>query len=354
MTPPDALPVTTVVGQDITRLLAPQGPRRQPLDGFDPDYVDIVDYIIRCTHRIWEDKSLHLIRSHYSANCPLHTLAGEVTGAEAVVANTAKTLAGFPDRTLYGDNVVWAGNDRDGFYSSHRITSHLTNLGASEFGAPTGRRATVTTIADCVVLANRIVEEWLVRDNFSLVLQLGLDPHAIAAERAARLAATTSGAPSTPAPHQAPEWSPPAASPNAAVCVAAADRWRALWNERDFSLVHRVYAPGCTVWAPSGRVVFGHGEIVGWYVHVVGALCDARTRVEHVCAVERCPGEHDVAIRWTLDGTHAGPGLHLPPTGVPVHVLGITHWHVVDNLVAEEWTVFDELAVLTQMYGGRR
>jgi hypothetical protein len=36
-----------------------------------------------------------------------------------------------------------------------------------------------------------------------------------------------------------------------------------------------------------------------------------------------------------------------------VHVLGVTHWRVVDGRVAEEWTVFDELAVLTQMYGGR-
>jgi predicted ester cyclase len=347
----DAPRVTTVVGQDIARLLAPQGPRRQPLDGFDPDYVDIVDYIVRCTHRIWEEKRLHLIRTHYSADCPLHTLAGEVAGAEAILANTAKTLAAFPDRTLYTDNVVWTGNDRDGFYSSHRITSHLTNLGPSEFGPPTGRRATVTTIADCVVLANRIVEEWLVRDNFSLVLQLGLDPHAIAQERAARAA---TGSPFTVTPTSATEWSPLAESPNAALCIAAANRWRALWNKRDFSLVRRVYAPGSTVWAPSGRVLFGHGEIIGWYMHVVGALCDARTRVEHVCAVERCPGEHDVALRWTLDGTHAGPGLHLPPTGTRVHILGITHWHVVDDLVAEEWTVFDELAVLTQLYGGRR
>jgi len=33
--------------------LAPAGrPRRQSLRGFDPVYTDIVDYIIRCTHRI--------------------------------------------------------------------------------------------------------------------------------------------------------------------------------------------------------------------------------------------------------------------------------------------------------------
>ncbi len=355
---PLARAVTTVIGRDISVLLAPEAGRRQPLRGFDEDYVDIVDYIIRCTHRIWEEKRIHLIRTHYSPDCILHTLAGEVCGAEAVVDNTIKTLAAFPDRTLFGDNVVWTGNDRDGFYSSHRISSHMTNLGTSDFGSATGRRATVTTIADCVVLANRIVEEWLVRDNFSLVLQLGLDPHAIARERAlaardARLTVphTPAAAASTEAPSS---WSPPdPADPSAAACRAAADRWHALWNDRDFSWVREVYAPTCTVWAPSGRVLFGHGEIIGWYAHLLGAIGNARLQVGHVCAVPRAAGEIDLAIRWTLDGTHTGPGLHLPPTGAPVHILGITHWHLVDGVVAEEWTVFDELAVLAQLYGGR-
>jgi len=342
-------PVTTVVGRDISELLAPQGPRRQSLDGFDADYVDIVDYIVRCTHRIWEEKRFHLIRTHYSPDCRLHTLAGDVYGAEAVVQNTIKTVAAFPDRTLYADDVIWSGNDRDGFYTSHRISSHMTNLGASDFGPATGRRATVTTIADCAILANRIYEEWLVRDNFSLVLQLGLDPHAVAKDRARQRRST----PAEPAPAPpAAEWQVPA-QPTAAdtTCAEAATRWRALWNDRDASLARVVYAPTCTLWAPSGRVLFGHGEIIGWYLHVLGAMPDAWTRVEHVCAIPNEYGGFEVAIRWTLDGTHTGYGLHVPPTGLALHLLGVTHWRVVDGRIAEEWTVFDELALLTQMYG---
>jgi predicted ester cyclase len=349
-------PVTTIVGRDISELLAPVGGRRQALHGFDDDYVDIVDYIVRCTHRIWEEKRVNLIRTHYSPDCRLHALGGDVHGAESVVENTTKTLAAFPDRSLFADNVIWTGNDRNGFYTSHRITSHMTNLGASEFGPPTGRRATVTTIADCVVRANRIVEEWLVRDNFSLVLQLGLDPHAVAQTRALALGP---GQPPSLAGHvelaggglEAPEWLPPAeAGPCDAACQQAADSWRTLWNGRDFSAVRDVYSPTCPLWAPSGRALFGHGEIIGWYLHVLGALGDARTRVAHVCAIPYQGGGFDVAIRWTLDGTHSGPGLHLPPTGHRIHLLGATHWRIVQGLVAEEWTVFDELAVLTQMY----
>ena len=347
--PSSTLPVTAVVGRDNSELLSPHPGPRQPLAGFDPDYVDIVDYIVRCTHRIWEEKRINLIRTHYSPDCVLHTLAGDVLGAEAVVENTIKTLAAFPDRTLDADNVIWGGDDRQGFYTSHRITSLMTNLGASDFGPPTGRRVRVTTIADCVVRANRIVEEWLVRDNFSLVLQLGLDPHALARARASLAPARhRPDSPVVASAHAEPttSWS------GDGVCGLAATRWLSLWNDRDFSLVRDLYAPTCAVWAPSGRSLFGHGEVVGWLMHLTAAMPDARMCVEHVCAIDYFSRGHDIALRWSLVGTHAGPGLHVPPTGRPVHILGVTHWRVVDDAVLEEWTMFDELAVLTQLYGG--
>jgi hypothetical protein len=43
-------------GRDLEELLAPSGPRRQPLRGFEDGYADIIDYIIRCTWRIWEGR----------------------------------------------------------------------------------------------------------------------------------------------------------------------------------------------------------------------------------------------------------------------------------------------------------
>lgn len=344
--PAAPLPITTVIGRDISELLAPVPGRRHPLEGFDADYVDIVDYIVRCTHRIWEEKRLHLIRTHYAPDCVLHTLAGDVQGAEAVVASTVKTLAAFPDRTLCADNVIWTGNDRQGFYTSHRITSHMTNWGASDFGPSTGRRATVTTIADCVVRANRIVEEWLVRDNLSLVLQLGLDPHALARARAQALpaAAPPSSAPVSPLDTPPIAWTDDVAG-------RAAGKWLALWNDRDFSLVRSVYAPTCTVWAPSGRELFGHGEIIGWQMHLLGGVPDGRMQVDHACAIPFLDQGHDIALRWTFEGQHTGHGFHLPPSGRPVHILGVTHWRDIGGRVVEEWTVFDELAVLTQLYG---
>ena len=59
-----AKPVTTIGNNDISNLMNPGTERRQPMQGFDPDYVDIVDYIVRCTHKIWEEGAVGLIYTH--------------------------------------------------------------------------------------------------------------------------------------------------------------------------------------------------------------------------------------------------------------------------------------------------
>jgi hypothetical protein len=350
-----AIAVTYVPGRDIGELLSPAPGRRQPLKGFDPDYVDFVDYIIRCTHRIWEEKRLDLIRTHYTRDCVIHALGGEVRGAEAVVRNTARTLSAFPDRTLFGDHVIWSGDDRRGFYSSHRITSHLTNLGGSDYGPATGRHAVVVTIADCAVKANRIYEEWLVRDNLGLVLQLGLDPHAVARDQARKAtAALRRWRKSESCRVRAAHGPRTSALPDARAAPAAFARaaMECLWNQRALGLARDVYAPAAAFIGPSGRDLLGPGEIVGFVASILGALPDACLGVDHVCAVDGPDGTTDVALRWTLAGRHAGPGLYGPPTDREILILGCTHWRIQDRRIVEDWTVFDELAVLAQVYGG--
>lgn len=160
---------------DIRRTLAGGGPRRQSMAGFDEKFTDIIDYILRITHEIWEEKGIGRIYDYYGYNCPVHTTEGTIYGREAVMAGTVATLAAFPDRRLYGDEVIWAGDDVNGFYTSHRLTHMGRNTGYSSFGPPTGRQVRYTAIADCVVRENVIVEEWLARDNVMLVRQLGFE-----------------------------------------------------------------------------------------------------------------------------------------------------------------------------------
>ena len=102
-------PVTDLRGTDISQLIPPQGPRRQPLAGFDEDYIDIVDYILRCTLKIWEEKNIGLIYSHYLHNSVVHSGDGVIYGREEMVADTIKSLAAFPN-----DHHFAAGRHLDG------------------------------------------------------------------------------------------------------------------------------------------------------------------------------------------------------------------------------------------------
>ncbi len=59
------------------------------IPGSEPgDYAAIAEFVLRITEDIWERKNVGLIHDCYSENGPIHTLGGEVIGAEAVVRNT--------------------------------------------------------------------------------------------------------------------------------------------------------------------------------------------------------------------------------------------------------------------------
>jgi predicted ester cyclase len=348
-----AAAVSEVGYRDIGELLPARAGRAQPLAGFEDGYADIVHYIIRCTHRIWEEKAVGLIDSHYSHNCVVHTPAGDVHGREAVTAATLQMLAAFPDRRLYGDAVVWGGDERAGYYSSHRLTNIGTNTGATAWGPPTGRRCTWRAIADCIVVQNRIVEEWLVRDDLHLCRQLGLDPHEVA-----RALAATDLARGVPAAAHGeiarglgqlpPE---PLAAPAAEDAVATIG-WHLheIWNRRMLNEVRGLYAAGAVLHGPSGRRGAGLDEIIGLYLAVLAALPDLVFRIDHACRVDEAARGTQIALRWTIRGTHDGHGPFGAPSGKRVTLLGISHYRVAGGRVVEEWQVVDELAALRQIH----
>ena len=137
----------------------PKGEKSQALSGFDDEFIDIVDYIIRITHRIWEQKNVGLCYKYYGDICPVFTLGAYSECVEQVVQGTLKTIAAFPDRSLIGENVIWKEEEDETYYSSHLITSIMTNTGNSDFGLATNRTGRVTTIADCVCFENKIIKE---------------------------------------------------------------------------------------------------------------------------------------------------------------------------------------------------
>lgn len=348
----------SLYGRDIADLLAPQGARRQPMPGFDADYADIVDYIIRCTHRIWEQKDIGLIETHYGPDCLLHTPTGPIQGVGGVIAGTLRTLGGFPDRTLIGDAVIWSDEGEGAYLSSHRITSRATNLGPSEFGPATGRAVTFTTVADCLCRANRIVEEWLVRDNSAIALQLGYAPLVIAQTQAQADRQAGGPAPWRVAAIEAVRAGPITRFPDAPLPDPHADAQGfangfidAVLDHRRLGLVRELYAVNARFQGPGARRLFGHGEITGWWAALLGSFGDARVQLDHVAAVDGAGGL-EIAVRWQLAGHHDGAMLYGAATGRAVWIMAISHWRIQAGRIVEEWLLMDDIAVLRQIEGG--
>lgn len=329
--------VTRVRYTELAELLAPVGARRQRLPGFEDEFVDIVDYIIRITHRIWEQKRVERILDYYEPEVRIHTMSGEIVGAEAVVTNTEETLKAFPDRTLWGDDVIWSKEKLDDFYSSHRIVSNMTNLGDSEFGPATGKPATVITIADCAVRNNRIHEEWLVRDRLGLALQLGLDPQAMAP------AVARAQTPESKAYLAGQRANTQAAGGGVARDVRMAAVLRELWHGDFEAALRRYYRPTLVAQLPGARRVFGRGELAAFWHHLRGCCLAPCFSADHFCETPPdLDGKRAMALRWRVSARGK-------ENDKPVYILGVTHWQLLDDRVTEEWTVFDGLALLSQL-----
>ena len=94
--------------------------------GFDSKYRDLPDYILQITHQIWEEKDVESINQYYAKGMPTRSPQGVIYGAEPVVKATYATLEEFPDRQLLGEDVIWIGNDDEGyfFFSSYFYSSN--------------------------------------------------------------------------------------------------------------------------------------------------------------------------------------------------------------------------------------
>ena len=327
----------------------------QKLEGFESCYTDIVDYIVRCTHRIWEEKGVGLIYSHYRHNIPIWTSDGLTYGREIVVENTLKTLAAFPDCKLFADEVIWAGNEEDGFHISHRITWVAHNTGHSVYGPPTGKRVVRTGIANCLVKDNEIVEEWIARDELGLVQQLGFDRDAVIKKLVSQPAPEKAQVHGKALPERSvgqfePDPMPPQEEGMPDIEYFMRKSFHEIWNQRLLNRAADYYREDMVCHTTCGRHLYGRWEYTAFVLSMLAALPDLKLSVEHFYCMGNEKQGYKTMTRWRINGTHKGPGIYGDPTGKPVYLLGISHNTVKEGKITEEWTYFDEIALLKQIY----
>ncbi len=346
--------VLQIEKHDFTDLVPTDRPRSQSLDGFEPVYTDIVDYIVRCTHRIWDEKNPGLIYSHYTDNSVVYSSLGISHTREEVVRATIQRIAEFPERRGMAQQVIWNGNDKDGFYTSHLVTGVGRHIGPGPYGPPTGRSFAARTIADCMVYRNRVYREWLVRDNAAMLKCLGVNLDEAATQMAADQAAKGVTM------HEVGEGDrllgQYPVKTKADTGIAHSDEEAGLlqslhemWNMRMYGLVRDLYAPTVLAHWPSNRDTYGVQALLTNVLNLAALMPDATYTPHHIATVDSIEGGRKVAVRWTMDGHHMGWGLLGKPTQRRLFVMGMSHFHIRNGRIVEEWTLFDELALRVQL-----
>ena len=346
--------VLQVERRDFTDLVPTQRERAQSMRGFDPCYTDIVDYIVRCTHRIWDERDVGLIYTHYTHNCVAYSSLGTVYNREDVVRETIQRIVELPDRRGMATQVIWRGDAVNGFYTSHLVTGTGRHTEYGMFGKPTGRTFVARTIADCMIHENKIYREWLVRDNMALIVQLGLDPQAVATGMARKQFERGNTVVEIGENRRMIGQYPPADKADTSIAhndteVQMLEWLHHIYNKRMFGKIESIYAPNVQWHGPLMRELFGVAAVLQQTMRLVAMIPDGYLVPQHICS-NRCEeGGEKIAVRWVMDGHHLGYGSLGAPSGHHLFVMGMSHFHVVDGKIVDEWVVYDDLSLLVQL-----
>lgn len=329
------------------------GERRQSIHGFQDTYTDIVDYIVRVGDRIWGRQDLGHIYDTYAPGCQVFDDHGSNVGVEPVVSAAIDTISAFPDFTRRSDDVIWAGNDEQGFVTSQRYVGTAHHLGRWRYGPATGRKVNVWGIANATIGANEISREWVLDNTCARLAQLGIDAHWAAREYGNEFLTVTPGRPFGESERldggRCPEYFPDSTAERFDVEHFVRKLWHDVYNRRDLSAVDRAYTRTARWLGTSDRAAYGRADVRGQAANLIATFPDLGMHVDDVHHMGNDVAGYRVSVRWTATGTHRGWAMYGDPTGRRVHIWGISQLSIAGAQITEEWSCFNEFGVLAQL-----
>jgi hypothetical protein len=330
----------------------------QSMQGFEAIYPNIIDYIVRITYKIWEDRDVDYIGATYSDDSKVFDDYGLQRGNQKIIADTHHTTGAFSNIRLIADEVVWAGNDELGFHTSHRTIIRGTNDGDSKYGPATGKDVDVLVIANCVAKDNKIFLEHVLYNNSSMVQQLGLDLNELAEKMAGEAPAGW--------PRSAQTWANLRGASSPISPISAADaidgfdvdlfsrtNFDAVWNESQYAQLGEIYVEDFPFYGPSDRAFHGCDSYQAFVESMRATFPDLQLQVDEVYWMGNDADGYLSSVRWSATATHLGDALYRDPLGCEVQLWGITQQRICGAKVEAEWTLFNELDLMMQLAAHR-
>ena len=317
------------------------------MKGFNKKYKDFPDYILKITKQIWEGKDVDSIGEFYTENIPVRSPFGITYGNKPVIEATYNTLKEFPNRQLLGEDVIWNGNDDNGYHSSHRILSKGTHLGDGFYGKPTGKDIYYRVIADCACKDNQVYDEWIVRDQGAMVRQIGYTPKEFAQimidkegglEKAKKLFDKNDVKLSDYNPINVEK-----NSPGEKYSKILSKVFEEGYDFKDYNRASNIYWPG-------NKLGHGREDIAKLWNSLKSIFTDIKFTIEHVGYINEPNKNPRASIRWFLEGIHSKESKDYgEKTNSKLFIMGINHVELNKDGIIREWVLFDEVAIWKQI-----
>ncbi|MEL7272733.1 MAG: nuclear transport factor 2 family protein [Pseudomonadota bacterium] len=325
----------------------------EKFEGFSQRWKDFPDYILGITHEIWESRGLSTLNHYYADDVIMRFPDGLLRGNQTVINGTMATIVEFPDRQLLGEDVIWSGDGKGSYLSSHRITTTGTHLVDGVFGQATGKKFRIRVIADCAAKNDTIYDEWLIRDYGGMVRQLGFEPQ----DFARRLIEAEGGLENCRKPFH-PSHDVDGGYHGTGNKNEWGERYANILTrimDKDFDLIARDYDRACIAEFPGSRTVVSHTDIDAFWIGLRSSFPSAKFEIHHQIGREDPMMPPRAAIRWSLTGKHDGWGTYGRPTGAEVHIMGLTHaefgpFGAQGGTVRREYVLLDEVSIWKQIH----
>jgi predicted ester cyclase len=123
-------------------------------------------------------------------------------------------------------------------------------------------------------------------------------------------------------------------------------RWfEEVWNQGRREAIAEMLLPESVV-HEGGIDTAGTGGFYPYYDRLSATFSDVHFDIEDTLA----DGDR-ICVRWTFTGKHTAHGLGIAPSGVNIHVTGITIMRVAGGKLIEGWQNWDMLGLMEQIQG---
>ena len=317
------------------------------MEGFDKQYKNFPDFILKITQQIWEEKDVESIAKFYTDDIPVRSPFGITYGNKPVIEATYSTLKEFPNRQLLGEDVIWNGNDINGYHSSHRILSKGTHLGDGSYGKPTGKDIYYRVIADCACKNNQVYDEWIVRDQGAMVRQLGFTPK----EFAQKIIESEGGINKAKELFNSKSDKKSNYRPLSVKLNSAGEKYSNILkniflNDYEF----KDYDRSSNIFWPGNKIGHGREDVMSLWNSLKNILSNIKFSIEHIGYLEEPNKNPKASIRWFLEGKHVNESKEYgKETNSNLFIMGINHAEFGDYGINREWVLFDEVAIWKQI-----